>query len=136
MTLNHWKKEEGHWFFSGYKVNVMLILSESCSPGPDIFMVCLQTAELKRETGRLHTKGSSVTGEGLPGSDYTTCAFTFLARFRSDAFSDSGKLTHFQECRGASKQSQKKKIYLSCSPEQMKQLGKGPNAVGKCIGNA
>ena len=32
-------------------------------------MICLQTAELKRETGRLlHTKGAA-TGEGLPGSD-------------------------------------------------------------------
>ena len=25
--------EEGHWIFSSYKVNVMFILSESCSPG-------------------------------------------------------------------------------------------------------
>ena len=60
MSLNHWKKEECHWIFSGYKVNVMFILSESCSPGllksENIFMVCLQTAGLKRETGKqLHT---------------------------------------------------------------------------------
>ena len=60
MSLNHWKKEECHWIFSGYKVNVMLILSESCSQGllkrEHIFMVCLQTAGLTRETGRLlHT---------------------------------------------------------------------------------
>ena len=63
--------EKGHWIFSGYKVNVMFILSESCSPGlsktENIFMVCQQTAdhELKRETGRLlHTKGAAI-GEGL-----------------------------------------------------------------------
>ena len=60
MNLNHWKKEECHWIFSGYRVNVMFILSESCSPGllksENIFMVCLQTAGLKTETGRqLHT---------------------------------------------------------------------------------
>ena len=85
--------EEGHWIFSGYKVNVMFILSESCSPGlwktENIFMVCLQTAELKRETGRhvLHTKGAA-TGEGLVM--HTTCAFTFIA-VQSDTFSDSGK---------------------------------------------
>ena len=41
--------EEGHWIVSGYKVNVMFLLSESCSPGlwktENIFMVCLQTSE-------------------------------------------------------------------------------------------
>ena len=83
MTLNHWKKEEGHWIFSGYKVNVMFILSESCSPAlwntENIFMVCVQTAELKRETGGLcilHTKGAA-TAEGLVM--HSTCAFTFTA---------------------------------------------------------
>ena len=91
MTLNHWK-EEGHWIFSGYTVNVIFILSESCSPGlwktENIFMVCLQTAELKRETGaQLHTKGAA-TGEGLVM--HTTCPFTFML-FQSDTFSDSGK---------------------------------------------
>ena len=49
MSLNHWKKEECHWIFSGYKVNVMFILSESCSQGllksEHILMVCLQTAD-------------------------------------------------------------------------------------------
>ena len=82
MTLNHWKKEESHWIFSGYKVNVMFILSESCSPGQrkteNIFMVCLQTDELKRETGRLlHTKGAA-TAEGL----HVVIGCTPLARSR------------------------------------------------------
>ena len=30
----------------------------------------------------------------------------------------------------------RRKMYLSCTLEQMKQLAKGPSAVGKCIGNA
>ena len=60
MSLILWKKEECHWIFSGYKVNVMFILSESCSPrllkSENIFIVCLQTSGLKSETGRqLHT---------------------------------------------------------------------------------
>ena len=46
-------------------------------------MVCLQTAELKRETGRLlRTKGTAI-GEGLVM--HTTCAFTFIA-VESDKF--------------------------------------------------
>ena len=51
----------------------MFILLESCSPcrivknyGENIFMVCLQTAGLKRETGRqLHPDlQGAATGEG------------------------------------------------------------------------
>ena len=42
----YWKKEEGHWIFSGYKVNVGFRLSVSCSPGvwksEKFFMVGLQ----------------------------------------------------------------------------------------------
>ena len=90
MTLSHWKKEEGHWVFSSYKVNVMSILSESCSPGlwknENIFMVCLQTAELKRETGRqLHTKGAA-TGEGIPGSDAHHLRVHFSSCFKVTPF--------------------------------------------------
>ena len=46
-------------------------------------MVGLQTAELKRETGRLlHTKGAAI-GESLVM--HTTCVFTFIA-VESDTF--------------------------------------------------
>ena len=66
----HWKKA------IGFSIRWMLCLSsqESCSPGlwktENILKVCLQTTELKRETGRLlHAKGAA-TGEGYirPGS--------------------------------------------------------------------
>ena len=76
ITLNHWKKAIG---FSPAMVKVIFIFSESCSPWKteNVFMVCLQTAELKRETGRLlHMKGAA-TDEGLVM--HTTCAFTFIA---------------------------------------------------------
>ena len=66
----------------------MLILSESCSLGKteNIFMVCLQTAELKRETGRLlHTKGAA-TGEGLPGSDAHHLRVHFSSCFKVTPF--------------------------------------------------
>ena len=85
MTLNHWKKAI---------VNVMFILLESCSSGlwktENIFMVCLQTAELKRETGRLlHTKGAA-TGEGLV-IDAHYLRVHFYSCFKVTPFSDSGK---------------------------------------------
>ena len=116
--------EEGHWIFSGYQVNVMFILSESWSPGlwktENIFMVCLQTTELKRETGRLlHTKGTAI-GEGLVM--HTTCAFTF---FESDTFFRI--LASKRICMNVEvfqNKARRKKIHVSFSPEQLIELAK------------
>ena len=124
--------EECHWIFSGYKVNVMFILSESCCSGlwinKNIFMVCLQTAELKRETGRL------LHGEGLSYrwrprlSDasrmHTTCAFTFIAVSKWHLFRIPASKRICMNVGVFRNKARRKKILVSCTPEQTKQLAK------------